>query len=158
MPGSGLINTDPIVARSFFLDFPNLAGFVLSGVSGMDIEMDVVTLEQTGKDGKQQHVKTLGGKLKVPEISVTRMAPKKDENDKLWAWFLDIREHGFKNRTDHRQDGSIVLYDSTGTEVSRYNIFGCWPSKISVDSLSTDSNEPLKETITFQAERIELAK
>jgi phage tail-like protein len=157
MPNA-MIPTDPIVARAFFLDFPKLSGFVLSGVSGMDVELDVVTLEQTGANGKQQHVKTVGGMLKVPEVSVTRMAPADAQSDKLWTWFLDIRDHGFKGRTDKRQDGSIILYDRTGAELGRYNLFGCWPSKISVDALSTESNEPLKETITFQAERIERAK
>lgn len=157
MPGD-LINYDPIVARSFFLDFPNLTSFILSGVSGLEVELDVVQIAQNGKDGKQQHIKSLGGGLKVPEISVTRLAPIDAAGDPLWKWFLDIRDHGFKNRSDQRQDGSIILYDVAGTEVGRYNIFGCWPSKIAADALSTDSNEPLKETISIQAERIERVK
>ncbi len=155
---SSMISTDPLVARSFYLDFPNLSSFVLSAVSGLEVELEVVPLSQNGPNGKQEHIKSLGGGLKVPEISVTRMAPQDAQNDPLWKWFLDIRDHGFKNRTDKRQDGSIILYDGAGTEVGRFNIFGCWPSKIAADSLSTESNEALKETITFQAERIERAK
>lgn len=153
-----LINTDPIIARSFYLDFPKLSGFILSGVSGLDVEVDVVSLAQNGKDGKQQHIKTLGGALKTPELSVTRMAPMDAQSDPLWKWFLEIREKGMKSRTDGRQDGSIIIYDASATEVGRYNIFGCWPSKIAGDALSTESNDALKETITFQTERIERTK
>ena len=155
---NSMISTDPLVARMFYLDFPNLSGFVLTAVSGLEVELDVVPFAANGANGKQEHLKTLGGGLKVPEVTVTRMAPQDAESDKLWKWFLDIRDHGFKDRTDKRQNGSIVLYDSSGSEVGRYNIFGCWPSKIAADALSTESNEPLKETITLQAERIERSK
>jgi hypothetical protein len=51
-----------------------------------------------------------------------------------------------------------VLYDSAYDEVGRFNWFNGWPSKIATDSLSTDSNDPMKETITLVVERIERVK
>jgi phage tail-like protein len=149
---------EPIVARSFYLDFPKLSGFALTGVSGLDVELDVVSISTNAKNGKQVHQKTVGGNLKTPDITVTRIAPRDVSGDNLWTWFTDIRDKGMKDAVFGRQDGSIVLYATDGTEVGRYNIFGCWPSKISTDALSTDSNESLKETITFATERIQRVK
>ncbi|MCU1657903.1 MAG: hypothetical protein QOJ80_5425 [Mycobacterium sp.] len=154
-----LISTDPIVARNFYLNIDG-ENLVLSGVSGLDIELEVVPLNQNGKDGKQQHIKTLGGTIKAPDISITRMAPLSAENDPVWKWFKDIRDGGMKAdaRDTKRKNGSIVLYDSSYTEVGRFNFFNGWPSKIGTDALSTDSNEPMKETITLVVERIERVK
>ncbi|MDT4909994.1 MAG: hypothetical protein QOI69_3235, partial [Pseudonocardiales bacterium] len=42
MPNS-LISTEPIVARNFFLDIPGEATLILSGVSGLDVELDIVS-------------------------------------------------------------------------------------------------------------------
>jgi phage tail-like protein len=154
-----LISTDPIVARNFYLEIDG-ENLVLSGVSGLDIELEVVPVQQNGKDGKQQHIKTLGGSIKAPDLSISRMAPVSALNDPMWKWFTDIRTKGMKanTRQDNRKNGSIVLYDSTYTEVGRFNFFNGWPSKISTDALSTDSNDPMKETITLVVERIERVK
>jgi phage tail-like protein len=154
-----LISTDPIVARNFYLEIDG-ASLILSGVSGLEIELDVVPMAQNGKDGKQQHIKTLGGVLKAPDITITRMAPLSANDDPLWKWFKQIRDGGMKakSRAASRKNGSIVLYDSAYEEVGRFNWYNGWPSKISTDALSTDSNEPMKETITLVVERIERIK
>ncbi|GAB2460561.1 phage tail protein [Jatrophihabitans fulvus] len=152
-----LIAYDPIVARNFYLDIPNLDKFVLSGVSGLEVELDVVSVAQNGAGAIQQHIKTLGGQLKSNDITITRMAPLKAQEDKLWKWFLDIRKLGMVGgrASAFRRDGSIVLYDGAFTEVGRFNFFKGWPSKIATDAMTTDSNEPMKETITMVVERIE---
>lgn len=154
-----LLATDPIVAQNFYLE---IAGdnIVLSGVSGLDLEIDVVTIQQNGKDGKQQQIKTVGSQLKVPDLSVTRMAPMDAANDPVWKWFHTIRDSGFKgsDRTANRKNGSIVFYDTAMTEIGRFNFFNGWPSKISTDAVSTESNEPMKETITIIIERLERVK
>ena len=54
-----LINTDPIVAQNFYLEIDG-EKLVLSGVSGLDMELDVVTIQHQGKDGKKQSVTRLG--------------------------------------------------------------------------------------------------
>ena len=81
-------------------------------------------------------------------------------NDPVWKWFHTIRDAGFKgsDRTANRKNGSIVFYDTAMTEIGRFNFFNGWPSKISTDAVSTESNEPMKETITIIIERIERVK
>jgi phage tail-like protein len=154
-----LISTDPIVAQNFYLEIDG-ENLVLSGVSGLDLELDVVTVQQNGKDGKKQSVKTLGTSLKVPDLSMTRMAPMDAMADPIWKWFHDIRDSGFSGtkRDAARKNGSVVLYDTAFAEIGRFNFFNGWPSKIATDAVSTESNEPVKETITLIIERLERVK
>lgn len=151
-----LINNDPIVARFFFMDIGD-EKLVLTGVSGLEIELDVVAYQQTGLKGRQQHVKTVGGQLKADPITITRMAPAVAKSDPLWQWFLAIRTSGMKavGRAGARRDGSIIMYDSAYDEIARFNFYKAWPSKIATDALDTESNAPMKETITLQIERVE---
>ena len=154
-----LIATDPIVSQNFFLEFDGVA-IILAGVSGLDMEYDIVSTQQTGMSGKTQMIKTRGSIQKVADLSITRMAPMDAMSDPIWKWFGDIRNKGFAgtNRAGNRKNGSIVLYDSARNEVARFNFFNSWPSKISTDQLSVDSSEVVKESITLQIERLERVK
>jgi phage tail-like protein len=155
-----LINTDPLIAQNFFLEIDGSVVSILSGVSGLDIEMEVASTQQVGKDGKSQTIKTLAGRNKAPDLSLTRMAPADSTSDKLWTWFNDIMGKGISlmDRTNQRKNGSVVLYDSTHKEVARFNFINGWPSKIATDALSVDSNDPVKETITLTIEKLERIK
>jgi phage tail-like protein len=154
-----LLSTDPIVAQNFYLEISG-ENIVLSGVSGLDLEFQVSEIQQVGKDGKAQMIKTRGNVLKVPDLSVTRMAPLDAVADPIWKWFHQIRDTGFvgATRTTNRKNGSIVLYDTAMKEVGRFNFFNGWPSKISTDAMSTDSSDPVKETITIVCERLDRVK
>src|SRR4051812_18505410 len=155
-----LINNDPIVSQNFFLEIDGSVVSILSSVSGLDIEMEVVSMEQAGANGKVQVVKTLGKSNKAPDISLVRMAPPDTAQDKLWGWFNDIRDKGMKlaDRTSTRKNGSIVMYDSSNAEIARFNFTHGWPSKISTDQLSVESNDPVKETITLTVESLARVK
>ena len=160
MPNEALINNDPIVAQNFFLEIDGSVVSILSSVSGLDIEMEVVTMEQAGANGKVQVVKTLGKSNKAPDLSLTRMAPPVMTDDKLWGWFNDIRDKGIllSDRSNNRKSGSIVMYDSTNVEIARFNFTNGWPSKIATDQLSVESNDPVKETITLTVESLARVK
>ena len=155
-----LLDNDPLIAQNFFLEIDGEVVTMLTSVSGLDIEMDVATLQQVGKDGKSVIAKTLAGRNKPPDLSLVRMAAVDATSDKLWTWFTDIESKGIQlaDRTNQRKNGSIVLYDSTHTEVARFNFTNGWPSKISTDQLSVDSNDPVKETITLVCERLQRVK
>lgn len=157
---SGLLKTDPLIAQNFFLEVDGQVVAVLSGVSGLDMELDVATLQQVGPDRKMQMIKTLGNQYKASDLTVTRMAAVDAGSDPLWKWFNDLRDKGMSlmDRSKSRKNGSVVLYDTTNTEVGRFNFYNAWPSKVSTDQVSVDSNEPVKENWTFQCERIERVK
>ncbi len=78
----------------------------------------------------------------------------------LWKWFNEIREKGMavNNRGGERKDGSIVIYDTTMTEIARWNFYKAFPTKISQDSLTVGSNDPVSESITMVHEKLERKK
>ena len=160
MPNAELINTDPIVSQNFFLEIDGSVVSILTSVSGLDVEVDVVTMQQAGANGKTQIIKTLGNVKKPPDLQLVRMAPPDSTQDKLWGWFNDIRDKGIllSDRTNNRKSGSIVMYDTTNAEIARFNFTNGWPSKISTDQLSVDSNDPVKETITLVVESLARVK
>ncbi|MBB3041795.1 phage tail protein [Nocardioides sp. LMS-CY] len=156
--GNDLIATDPIVAQNFYLEIDG-ENIILSGVSGLDVEHDVVTIQQNGPTGKMQVVKTRGNTQKAPDLTITRMAPADAMSDPIWKWFIAIRDKGLTmNRASARKNGSIVLYDTSFAEVGRFNFIKGWPSKIATDAVSTESNEAVKETITLVIERLDRVK
>ena len=155
-----LISTDPLIAQNFFLEIDGEVITMLAGVSGLDVEVEVASTTQVGKDGKQQMVKTLAGRVKAGDLSLTRMAPPDATADAMWKWFNEIRDKGIllSDRTNQRKNGSVVIYDSTHVEIARFNFFNGWPSKIATDAFSVDSNDPVKESITLTIERLERVK
>ncbi len=157
---ANFLEEDTLIAQNFFLEVDGDVITYLSGVSGLDITMDVAETVQAAPSGKKVIRKMLGTHLKPPDLSLTRVAPTDISKDALWGWFNEIYAGGmpFSNRTAQRKNGSIVIYDSTSKEVARFNFFGGWPSKISTDALSVDSNDPVKETITLTIERLERKK
>jgi len=161
MPDSSVnaIKNDALIGRNFYLD---LGGekIYLTGVSGLDMEMDVVEVNQNLPNGKQVHLKILGGGLKAPTFTVTRIAPIDAEKDPIWQWFKEIRTKGMSaaNREKERKSGSVVIYDTELNEVARFNFVNSWPSKIATSDLSSDSNEAIKETITLNCEFIDKVK
>jgi len=156
----GLFNNDPIIAQNFFLEIDGEVITALISVSGLDIEVAVATVTQSGTGGAAEQVKGLGGRVQTADLALTRVAPLDSPSDKMWKWFNEIRDAGLKatDRTGLRKNGSIVLYDSARNEVARFNFFNSWPSKISTDQLSVDSNEVVKENITLVIERLERVK
>ena len=155
-----LIAHDPIIAQNFFLEIDGEVVSILASVSGLDVEMEVASTQQVGKDGKSQTIKTLAGRNKQGDLQLVRLAPADSTQDKLWGWFNDIRGKGIllSDRTNNRKNGSVVMYDSTHVEIARFNFTNGWPSKISTDQLSVDSNDPVKETITLTIETLERIK
>lgn len=155
-----LFNGDPLIAQNFFLEIDGSVVSVLISVSGLDVEMEVATSQQVGETGKSGIVKTLAGRNKQGDLTLTRLAPPDSTQDKLWGWFHDIRNKGIlqADRTNNRKNGSVVLFDSTHKEVARFNFTNGWPSKISTDQLSVDSNDPVKESITMTIETLERVK
>ena len=155
-----LISVDPIIAQNFFLEIDGEVVTILASVSGLDVEMEVATTQQVGKNGQSQTVKTLAGRNKAGDLTLTRLAPPDATQDKLWGWFNDIRDKGMKlsDRTSNRKSGSIVMYDSSNAEIARFNFTNGWPSKIATDQLSVESNDPVKETITLTVESLARVK
>jgi phage tail-like protein len=157
-PAGGIIATDPIVARNFYLEIDATSGIVLQSVSSLNLELTPVSTTQNGKGGKIEHVKTVGSNVNVPEVEMVRMAPRDAAKDPLWIWYKAIHAKGFSGRTQGRKTLSLLLYDTSAKKCGEFALHGAWPTKIVNDALSSDSNEAMKETLTFVCEWIERRK
>jgi phage tail-like protein len=155
-----LLKQDPLIATNFFLEVDGSIISSLSEVSGLDVEVEVAEVVQRGATGQLIHHKTLSKPKWVGELTIKRTAPLDATSDPLWKWFVDIRDKGMSadNRGGERKNGSVVIYDSTMTEVSRWNFYNAWPSKISSDSMTVSSNDPINESVTVQYEKLERKK
>jgi len=155
-----LLKSDPLIATNFFMEVDGSVWSSLAEVSGLDLELEVAEVVQRTSNGQLVHHKTLSKPKLVGELTVKRTAPLDATGDPLWTWFMAIRDKGMSadNRGGERKNGSVVIYDTTMTEIARWNFYLGWPSKISSDSMTVSSNDPVNETVTLQYEKLERKK
>jgi phage tail-like protein len=128
----------------FELDKASVGFF--TACSGLSSEVDVIEQQQMTKDGKRLTVKQPGRKRTFPEVVLKRGFTK---DRALNDWFDKTVDAG---GTVERQTGSIVIYTRDFKEVARFNLEGCWPSKMSVSDLSAGSDDVMVEELTIQHE------
>ena len=94
------------------------------------------------------------------ELTVKRLAPLDATSDAMWKWFIDHPRQRHVGRQPQRraQGRVVVIYDTTLTEISRWNFYDAWPSKIASDGFEVTKNDPVAETITLQYEKLERKK
>ena len=118
-------------------------------------------MQQVGKDGKTQTVKTLAGRNKAPDLSLARMAPPDSTQDKMWGWFNDIHDKGILLSRPHEQpqerlDRHVRLDPRRGRPVQLHQRLA--EQDLHRPAVSVDSNDPVKETITLTIERLARVK
>ncbi len=156
MPAFNLIQDDPLVGTTFFLEIQGANVTNLTSVDGLAMEIETAEVVQRTPDGKfLQHVAMSKNKF-TGQLTLKRYAPLVMSNDEVWKWFNDIRSKGMaaSNRAQQRKSGSVVVYDAALNEVARWNFTDAWPSKIEQDGLDVTKNEPVSETITLQYETL----
>jgi phage tail-like protein len=160
MPVTDLIKSDPLIATNFFLEIKGEVVDTLSEVSGLDVELETADVTQRSDKGQYIQHKAYTKPKWIGEITIKRIAPLDATKDALWKWFNQIREKGMsvEGRGGERKDGSIVIYDTTMKEIARWNFFSAFPTKISQDSLTVGSNDPVSESVTFVHEKLERIK
>ena len=143
----------PLNSNHFAIEIKGLTIVSVGSVEGLQLDNETTTLTQVNAKGQQVQIVAMG-KVKYPgELTIKRMAPSKIDDDPFWKWMTAIRNDG--SASTHRKDGSVVVYDFNGTEASRWNFFGSWPSKIAQDGVDSSKGELLHESITLQYDKLE---
>lgn len=160
MPGDTILKEDPLVVNHFFLEIDGEVVAQLTEVSGLDLELEVTDIQQQLPSGQYAQRKAFSKPKWTGEITVKRLAPLDSTKDALWKWFEEIRSKGMSisSLSQQRKNGSVVIYDSTLKEISRWNFFSAWPSKVATDSFTVGGNDPLSETWTLQHEKLDRVK
>jgi len=160
MPSFDLVKDDPLIGTNFFLEISGEVISNLTSVDGLSLEIEKAEINQRVTKGAYvQHVAMSKPKW-TGELTVKRLAPLDATKDPLWTWFNKLRNSGMPaaSRGSERKSGSIVIYDTTMTEISRWNFTEAWPSKIENDGVDVTKNDPVGESITFQYETLNRVK
>lgn len=142
---------DPLVGFSFLLDVGGMIKGYFTEISGLGSENEIIE-HKVMSGGKKEVVLKIPGRLKWGDIVCKRGITSSMD---MWKWRKEV-EDGKVNGA--RKNGSIVMYDQTGTEKARWNFFNGWPAKITGPTPKADSNEIGIEELTIAHERIERAK
>jgi phage tail-like protein len=127
--------TNPLVSFQFAVEVSGVISGYFTEASGLGSENEVIETKMMSKDGRQEIVQKIPGRLKWGDITLKRGIT--DSMD-IWNWRKDVTDGKIASS---RKNGSITMYSQDGTEVARWNFENGWPSKVSGPSVNAGSNE-----------------
>ena len=87
------------------------------------------------------------GTTKYQDITLKRtLSPDK----KFWNWAKSIRD----GTLEYRTNGSLVISDMSGKELSRWTFNNVWPSKWSASDLDVGCDDLMTEEVTLAVEEL----
>ncbi len=142
LPG---LSTDALAGYHFSIEVDGVTMAQFQEVSGITSELDVIELKENTLALRAGH----GG------VGVTFLVDAAVE-------VLQEREVRGEEPLDGRRrdlgNGSIVVYDYSNSEVTRYNFVNAWPSKVTTSALKAGANEIVTEEVTIVCEELERVK
>ena len=116
----------------------SLAQAVFTELSGLQIETEVLEYVEGGNNGFVHH---LPGPTRVSNLTLKRGMTSSNE---LFKWYLDIA----RGKIDQR-NLSVIMYDTAGTELTRWNFIKAYPVKWVGPQLMAGGNTAAVETLEF---------
>jgi phage tail-like protein len=133
---------------SFTLEVDSLFIASFRKCSGVEAETETVEYKEMANNGRMI-IRKVPGAMKWSDITFERRI---DETRKLWEWRQQV-EQGDIDKA--RRNGSIVIKDSMGKEVGRWNFRAGWPSKWTGAELDAGANEVATEKLVITHEGLE---
>ncbi len=142
----GDVKDAELVGSWFVIKLDNGIDGVFTDASGFGYEMEVVETTVSTSKGDTRTQKR-PGTAKYQDITLKRnLGPDK----KFWNWIKSIRD----GKLDYRTNGSMVIYDMSGAELSRWTFTNVWPSKWSASDLDVGSDDLMTEEVTLAVEEL----
>lgn len=138
---------DPLMGFHIVVDIGGVIQGSFTECSGLGSEHEVIEQKMVNEKGQEVIVK-LPGRLKWENITLKRGIT---SNMDLWNWRKQVEDGDVDGA---RQNGSIVIYDQTHSEVARWDFERAWPVRVSVALPRADSNEIGIEELTLAHEYI----
>ena len=136
------------LGSQFALELEGIELARFTGCTGLSINTEVVEYQDTLANGNPV-IRKRPGRTKYEDIVLKRgLSP----STTLTDWHQKVIDGAVE-----RANGSIVIYDSTGAEVDRWNFEAGWPSKWSGGDLSADSDDVMIEELTISHELLSRA-
>jgi phage tail-like protein len=135
---------DHIGSHRFTVEIDHVVQGRFQAVSAFGAEADVVEFQ----DGDDLILRKRPGRIRYDDVVLTRGHILADE---LWDWWKAVQEGAVE-----RKSMSIILHDSVGQEIRRWNLFECWPRRWQMGPLDGEASECLVEQIVIVTEKLEL--
>ncbi|MCU4186042.1 phage tail protein [Acidiferrimicrobium sp. IK] len=152
---STFLSSDPMIGTNFFLEIDGEVISNLMAVDGLSMEVEHTDFNERLTGGKLVQRVALSKPKMTGELTVKRLAPLDATSDNVWKWFDSVRKGDMANA---RKGGSIVIYGSNFTEISRWNFTDAFVTKIASDGVDVTKNDPITETITISYSGLERKK
>ena len=142
----GEVKDVEMIGSWFHIKLDNgIEGF-FTDASGFGYEMEVVEKTDATIKGDTRTRKR-PGTAKYQDITLKRtLTPDK----KFWNWAKEIRD----GKLEYRTNGSLVVTDMAGAELSRWTFTNVWPSKWSASDLDVGSDDLMTEEVTLAVESL----
>ncbi len=109
---------DPYPAFMFAIEIDGITQAVFSECSGLEAETEVFEYKEGGLN---TYVHKLPGRTKFANLTLKSGTA---DSDELWDWYKSVRQGKVE-----RKNLSVILFDTTGTEVRRWNFSEAYPVK-----------------------------
>lgn len=137
---------DPLLQGNVLLDIDGVGVVAnFTSVSGVSSEIEIVDNPYVNAQGKVTIAK-LPGKPKTPTITLKRGLTGATE---IWDWHVQIMQG-----TPDRRNGSVILMNTMGEEVLRYNFTNAMVSKISLSEGGATASGVQIEEATLACETL----
>ncbi len=117
--GATSLTPDTYATSRFYVFIDGIPHAIFTELSGLQIETEVMDYAEGGNN---RFIHRLPGRTKVSNITLKRGMTRSNE---LLKWYLDIA-YGKKIERRHM---SIVMYDTEGKELLRWNFVNAYPVK-----------------------------
>jgi phage tail-like protein len=138
------------LGSQFALELDGVEVARFTGCSGLGATIQVVEHQTVSPDGRI-HVLKRPGRVSYDDITLKRGL---SDDKALTDWFQTILDGKV---SDSRKNGSIVIYDYTGTETDRWNFEHAWPSKWMASDLDAGTDDIVIEEMTISHELLKRA-
>jgi len=133
-------------ARRFYVEIAGIPQAVFTEVSGLQVEMQVQEYQEGGNNG---FVHRLPGPVKVSNITLKRGLTKSNE---FFKWCMEVASRNVK-----RRHVSVLMYDTRGQPVARWDYHNAYPVKWVGPQLNSTSQATAIETLELAHTGVELA-
>lgn len=136
---------DLLTTSAFFVEIDGVTVAQFKEATGINSETNIIEYKESTAAGKMIIRKVPGAK-KWSDIVLKRRV---DDSLALWEWRQQVLDGDIDSA---RRNGSLVIYDSMGTEVARWNFENGWPSNWKGSDLNAGSDEIAVEEVTISHE------
>jgi phage tail-like protein len=140
--------TDPLLQGNVLLDLDGVGVVAnFNSVSGISSELEIVDNPYVTEQGKV-YIGKLPGKPKTPTVTLKRGLTGAKQ---LWEWHKAVMEG-----TPDRRNGSVIMMNTLGEEVLRYNFTNAMLSKLSLSEGGATTSGVQVEEATLSCETLGL--